>query len=139
MNTDKLSVDGATLLSFNKNDRWMVDSGTTTSRLLPDEAEKVVSKLFGDDATQRNSLYHFDNCSTYLSQSRTIALTLPGQENHGAFDLKFTPADTLINIDQGTCVFDFGFANQRFLGNSILQRYITTYDFGDKSIGFTLK
>lgn len=139
MNPKKLSVDGDTVLSFDKNDKWMVDSGTSTSRLLPDEAKKLVSKLFGGDATLRGVLYHISNCSKYLSQSWTIDLTLPGQDHGAAFDLQFIPADALIKIGQNTCVFGFGIADQRFLGNSILQRYITTYDFGDKSIGFTLK
>lgn len=33
VNPNKLSVDGDTVLSFDKNDKWMVDSGTSTSRL----------------------------------------------------------------------------------------------------------
>lgn len=138
VNADTLSVNGDPLLSFEQNDHWLVDTGTATSRLLPNEAQKLVNKLFGEDATQRDVLYDVENCSKHLSQSWTITLTFPSQD-HGTFDLDFTPADTLIKVGQDTCVFGFGIADQRFLGNSILQRYITTYDFGDKSIGFTLK
>ncbi|CDH58664.1 achain x-ray analyses of aspartic structure andrefinement at angstroms resolution of the asparticproteinase from mucor pusillus [Lichtheimia corymbifera JMRC:FSU:9682] len=135
----KLGVDGDNVLSFNDDDYWLVDTGTSLSRLLKDEGDKLTAKLFGDDVTYEDDvLYIIDNCSKYLSQSWSITLTFPNVDG-GEFDLTFSPHDALIQHHDGTCTFGFATDDHRILGNTLLQRYIAAFNFGEKTIGFALK
>ncbi|KAI7883780.1 acid protease [Lichtheimia hyalospora FSU 10163] len=138
-NARQLSVDGNTLLSFNDDDYWLVDTGTSTSRLLEQEANELTTQLFGNDARKDGVVYIIDNCSKYYSQSWTITLTFPSVDGSGEFDLAFTPQDTLVKNDDGTCLFGFGTSDHRILGNSVLQRYISSFNFDEMTVGFALK
>lgn len=136
----KLSVDGDTIVSYNNGVYWLLDTGTSTSRLPKAEADKLTTKLFGNDAVYNGVIYIIRNCSKYLSQSWTIKLTFPNVNGDGEFDLEFTPQDALTKRDDGTtCIFGFGTADHRILGNSVLQRYIQVFNFDKKTAGFTLK
>lgn len=133
-----LDVDGDNVLSFNDDVYWLVDTGTSLSRLPKDEADKLASKLFGDDATYNEPLYTIHNCSKYLSQSWAITLTLPNVDG-GEFELTFNPQDVLNAHAGGTCTFGFATEDFPILGNMMLRRYITAYNFDEKTVGFALK
>lgn len=136
----KLSVDGDTIVSYNNGVYWLLDTGTSTSRLPKAEADKLTTKLFGNDAVYNGVIYIIRNCSKYLSQSWTIKLTFPNVNGDGEFDLEFTPQDALTKRGDGqTCIFGFGTADHRILGNSVLQRYVQVFNFDKKTAGFTLK
>ncbi|CDH58666.1 predicted protein [Lichtheimia corymbifera JMRC:FSU:9682] len=128
------------MLSFNDDDYWLVDTGTSLSRLRKDEADKLTAKLFGDDATYKNNgLYTIHHCSKYLSQSWAITLTFPNVDG-GEFVLTFNPHDVLNAHPGGACTFGFVTDEEyRTLGNTLLQRYIAAFNFGEKTIGFALK
>lgn len=138
-NARKISLDGDTIASFDNDVDWLVDTGTSVSRLLEDEANELANTLFGDDAEDEGDIIVISDCSKYLSQSWTITLTFPNVDG-GEFDLVFTPHDTLnIKNSDGTCTFGFGKSDHRILGNSVLERYITAFNFGDMTVGFALK
>lgn len=138
-NARKISVDGDTIASFDNSVYWLVDTGTSTSRLLKREADELTAKLFGNDVITNGAIYYVNNCSKYRSQSWTITLTLPNVDGSGEFDLTFTPQDALSEGRNGYCIFGFGASNHRVLGNSVLQRYIAAFNFDEKTVGFTLK
>lgn len=138
-NARKISLDGDTIASYDNDVDWLVDTGTSVSRLLEDEADELANTLFGDDAEYDGDIIVISDCSKYLSQSWTITLTFPNVDG-GEFDLVFTPHDTLnIKNNDGTCTFGFGKSDHRILGNSVLERYITAFNFGDMTVGFALK
>lgn len=138
-NARKISLDGDTIASYDNDVDWLLDTGTSISKLLKDEADKLTTKLFGDDAESNGHHYIVNNCAKYQSQSWTITLTFPNVDG-GDFDLVFTPHDTLnMEHDDGTCTFGFGTSDHRILGNSVMERYISAFNFGDMTVGFALK
>lgn len=138
-NARQISLNGDTIATYNSKVNWLVDTGTSTSRLLKSEVDKMTSKLFGNNVVTNGAIYYVNNCSKYLSQSWTITLTFPNVDGNGDFDMEFTPQDVLSKGRNGYCIFGFGASNHRVLGNSVLQRYIAAFNFDEKTVGFTLK
>ncbi|KAI7873767.1 acid protease, partial [Lichtheimia hyalospora FSU 10163] len=125
----------------NPKHSFHVDTGTPISRLPIKEAEHLAATLFGEHNINvtKDGRFFVKDCSKFFEEDNepTLFITVPDTSSK-PFQLKLNVDDLLMRneADPDMCLFTFGASNDYLIGNLIMSKYITVFNFGDKTVSF---
>lgn len=125
----------------NPKHSFHVDTGTPISRLPIKEVEHLSATLFGahNINVSEDGRVFVNNCSQFFKEEKapTLFITVPDTSSK-PFRLKLDVDDLLMRNEgeADICLFTFGASNDYLIGNMIMSKYITVFNFGDKTVSF---
>ncbi|KAJ8661341.1 hypothetical protein O0I10_003092 [Lichtheimia ornata] len=125
----------------NPKHSFHVDTGTPISRLPVKEVEHLAATLFGakNIESTKDGRFFVNECSQFFEEDNvpTLFITVPDTSSK-PFQLKLEVDDLLMRNEgeADLCLFTFGASNDYLIGNMIMSKYITVFNFGDKTVSF---
>lgn len=120
-----------------------VDTGTPVSRLPAKEADHLALSLFGEENLVRNEEagvgYIIKDCSKFTPDNTPSLSISVSDTSSKSFNLELDVYDLLLlnSEKEDTCIFIFGEGHDYMIGNLALSKYVTVFNFGDKTISFS--
>lgn len=127
-----------------KKHSFHVDTGTPVSRLPAKEADHLAVSLFGKENVVRNEEagigYIIKDCSKFTPDNTpSLSISVSSTSTNKPFTLNLDANDLLLinSKEEDTCIFIFGEGDDHMIGNLALSKYITVFNFGEKTISFS--
>lgn len=143
-NKTKGSQKEKTVLEYaDSKHSFHVDTGTPVSRLPAKEADHLALSLFGEENLVRNEEagvgYIVKDCSKFTPDNTPSLSISVSDTSSKSFNLELNVYDLLLLNDEkeDTCIFIFGEGHDYMIGNLALSKYVTVFNFGDKTISFS--
>ncbi|CDH56240.1 achain rmp-pepstatin a complex [Lichtheimia corymbifera JMRC:FSU:9682] len=132
-----------TILSSNMSHApsFIIDTGSNYFSMPEKDAQELIINHLAPEAHIRKEQggYFVDCNNPRLSDNTTLSIHFYDSSDHtGAttFPLTFPISDLVFQVDQEQCILAISPGNQYVVGNFILYRFLSIFDFGNHRVGF---
>ncbi|KAI7883506.1 acid protease [Lichtheimia hyalospora FSU 10163] len=119
---------------------FIIDTGSNYFSMPEQDAQELIINHLAPEARIRQGQggYYVDCNNTRLSDNTTISIHFYDSEDHtgATFPLTFPISDLVFQVDEEQCILAISPGNQYVVGNFILYRFLSIFDFGSHRVGF---